>query len=106
MSSGESLGAGPETGSKTARLEARVAGTVQGVGFRWFVRERALSLGLTGHVKNEYDGSVEVVAEGPRETLEGFLAALRVGPRSAVVRDVAVRWVEPTGAFALFEVRP
>lgn len=94
-----------DAGEDTARLEARVAGRVQGVGFRWFVRETADSLGLTGYVKNEYDGSVVVVAEGSRGTLEELLTALREGPRSAVVREVTAGWPAPCHGFVEFEVR-
>lgn len=90
---------------KTARLEAGIRGRVQGVGFRWFVRETATALALTGYVKNEYDGSVHVVAEGPREGLDELLAGLRRGPRAAVVDDVTADWSEPSGEFSDFEVR-
>lgn len=95
---------GSDIGPGAARLVASVRGTVQGVGFRWFVRETARALGLTGYVKNEYDGSVEVVAEGPRDALDELLAALREGPRSAVVRDVVARWPAPSHEFSGFEV--
>jgi acylphosphatase len=88
-----------------ARLESRVYGRVQGVGFRWFVRETARALALTGYVRNEYDGSVQVVAEGPRGRLEELLAGLRRGPRSAAVNDVTAEWPEPSGEFSDFEVR-
>lgn len=64
-----------------ARLEARVTGRVQGVGFRQFVRYHARRLGLTGWVRNEPDGSVYLVAEGPRELLEQLLDAVRQGHR-------------------------
>ncbi len=88
-----------------ARLESRVTGRVQGVGFRWFVKEAARALALTGYVKNEYDGSVEVVAEGPREKLEELLAGLHRGPRGAAVSDATARWSDPSGEFSVFEVR-
>ncbi|MFT3714885.1 MAG: acylphosphatase [Gordonia sp. (in: high G+C Gram-positive bacteria)] len=61
------------------RLTAFVHGYVQGVGFRWWTRSRALELGLTGYAKNQPDGRVLVVAEGPRPALESLLAALRSG---------------------------
>src|SRR3712207_1884809 len=61
------------------RMTAWVHGRVQGVGFRWWIRSRALELGLTGHAANLPDGRVEVVAEGPREACERLLAALRSG---------------------------
>ena len=61
-------------------LRATVFGVVQGVGFRWYVRGRALRYELTGRAANQPDGSVEIEAEGDRDSLERFLAALREGP--------------------------
>ncbi|TMD54260.1 MAG: acylphosphatase, partial [Chloroflexi bacterium] len=61
-------------------LHAYVHGRVQGVGFRYFVAQKAQSLGLRGYVRNEYDGSVEVLAQGPRPALEHLLTYLRRGP--------------------------
>ncbi|HEY2043183.1 MAG TPA: acylphosphatase [Jatrophihabitans sp.] len=71
------------------RLTAWVHGHVQGVGFRWWTRSRALELGLTGWAKNLPDGRVEVVAEGPREACERLLALLR-GTRTAGRVDTVV----------------
>jgi len=87
------------------RLRAIVRGRVQGVGFRYFTQREANALGLTGYVRNRWDGSVEVVAEGPRQALERLLARLRVGPRSAYVQGVSVEWQAPTGEFRFFNVR-
>ena len=61
-------------------LRATVFGVVQGVGYRWFVRGRALRFELTGRAANLPDGSVEIEAEGDRDSLERFLAALKEGP--------------------------
>lgn len=66
-------------------LHVRVSGIVQGVGFRWFVRERARRLGLSGWVRNLPDGSVEVVASGDDGQLELFKEELRRGPPGAAV---------------------
>lgn len=88
-----------------ARLHALVHGRVQGVSFRYYTRTRARELGLTGYARNLWDGSVEVVAEGPRRDLEELLAFLRVGPRAAFVTGVDVQWSKPTGDFDRFEVR-
>jgi acylphosphatase len=86
------------------RLHASVRGVVHGVGFRYFVLEAARRLGLNGWVANRYDGSVEVVAEGPEERLESLLARLREGPRSAIVEGVDTSWSAATGEFTGFEV--
>ena len=87
-----------------ARVHVLVRGMVQGVGFRYFVLRTARAAGLTGFVKNLRDGSVEVVAEGPRDALERFAGVVAEGPGHALVRDVAVDWGEYGGAFDSFEV--
>lgn len=69
-------------------LHVRVTGMVQGVGFRWFVRERARRLGLAGWVRNLPDGSVEVAAEGDDGQLELLRGELRRGPRGAAVDNL------------------
>ena len=62
------------------RLHAHVHGRVQGVGFRFYTVDAAVSLGLTGWVANRYDDGVEVVAEGPHAALQQLLAILHEGP--------------------------
>lgn len=88
-----------------SRLHARIEGRVQGVGFRYFVLETAQTLGATGWVRNRWDDSVEVLAEGEREPLERLLDALRRGPRMAYVSHVQLEWGEGQGEFAGFSVR-
>jgi acylphosphatase len=66
----------------------RVTGRVQGVGFRWFVRERARALGLAGWVKNRSDGSVELLVSGDANAADELLAAVRRGPPHARVDAV------------------
>ncbi len=73
-------------------LHIRVGGRVQGVGFRWFVREEARRLGLSGWVTNLPSGEVEVRAGGERSSLERLRRAIQVGPSGASVdrmEDVA-----------------
>ena len=65
-----------------------VRGRVQGVGFRWFVEREAHVLGISGWVRNNSDGSVEVLGQGSRDQLLGFRSRLRQGPRAARVDDV------------------
>jgi acylphosphatase len=87
------------------RLHAIVDGRVQGVNFRYYTQRRATELGLTGYVRNLWDGTVEAVAEGAQPKVEELLAFLRVGPRSAFVTQVDTQWVAATGEFERFEVR-
>jgi len=77
------------------RLTAVVKGHVQGVGFRWWARSRALELGLVGTATNLDDGRVEVVVEGPEPTCRELLAQLAHGPGR--VEFVAERWSPARG---------
>jgi acylphosphatase len=86
------------------RLHAVVRGDVQGVGFRYFVQRTAQRLGLRGWVRNNDDGSVEVVAEGERGPLEELSRALKEGPRAARVDRVETRWPSATGTFRGFDL--
>ena len=89
----------------TVRLHARVYGLVQGVSFRYYTLRKAQTLGLTGYVRNRWDGSVEVVAEGERAAVDQLLSWLHVGPPSADVERVEFEWQKPLGEFRQFEVR-
>mgnify|MGYP001552345683 FL=1 len=70
------------------RIDYRVSGRVQGVGYRWWAVRKAQHLGLGGIVRNLPDGSVEVRATGPAEALREFASALHSGPPYARVRSV------------------
>lgn len=89
---------------ESSRLHARITGIVQGVGFRYFVLEIARPLKLTGWVRNRIDGTVELLAEGPRGTLENLLAALQQGPRGARVKGIDTDWLSATGEFTEFRI--
>ncbi|OLF09622.1 acylphosphatase [Actinophytocola xanthii] len=82
-----------------------VHGRVQGVGFRWWTRARALELGLTGYARNLVDGRVEVVAEGPRERCDTLLDLLRSGSTPGSVDTVVERWTPARGDLAGFAER-
>jgi acylphosphatase len=94
------------TNDERQTLRALVRGRVQGVGFRYFVQERAAAFGLVGFARNLSNGStVEVVAEGPLPALESLLGALRRGPALAYVEHVDVSWAAATGEYDSFRVR-
>jgi len=82
---------------RPVRLTAWVEGFVQGVGFRWWTRSRALELGLVGSARNLTDGRVAVVAEGDRAACEALLAALRGGRAPGAVRKVVEQWTDAKG---------
>ena len=80
------------------RVTAWVRGRVQGVGFRWWTRSRALELGLVGWALNLEDGRVEIVAEGPRDACEALVALLGAGGTPGRVDLVTTRWSQARGA--------
>jgi acylphosphatase len=89
-----------------AHLHATVRGVVQGVGFRAATQYEGKKLGLSGWVRNLYDGAVEVDAEGDRTQLEVFLTFLHRGPLGAHVDAVDVEWLPAQGSAPFpFEVR-
>lgn len=73
---------------KAVRIQ--VFGRVQGVGFRYFTRQRAMELGLRGRASNLADGSVEVFAVGESSDVEQLIQWLRQGPPSAAVERILV----------------
>lgn len=87
------------------RLTAWVRGHVQGVGFRWWTRARALELGLSGYAANRPDGRVQVVAQGPRDGCESLLDLLRGGKTPGRVDNVVADWSQPGEAIPGFTER-
>ncbi len=77
------------------RLTAWVHGQVQGVGFRYWARSRALELGLAGYAANQRDGRVLVVAQGARDDCQTLLDLLQGGHTPGDVDNVVVDWSEP-----------
>ena len=87
------------------RLDARIEGWVQGVGFRWWTRDQARRLGLSGTATNLRDGSVRIVAEGSHHACATLLDLVRSGQAPGVVRSVNVEWGQADGGFSGFSVR-
>ena len=90
---------------KSAARRFVVRGRVQGVGFRWFVEREAHILKIAGWVRNNPDGSVEVLAVGTRDQLAGLRSRLQEGPRAARVDDVQESEAEPVAGLDSFQVR-
>lgn len=87
------------------RVTAFVHGFVQGVGFRWFTRAKALELGLVGSATNLSDGRVQVVAEGPADRVDALLDWLRTGDTPGRVDDVVEQRSAPRHEATGFDVR-
>ena len=82
-----------------------VKGLVQGVGFRFFVYNLGIKLGLRGYVTNLSNGDVAVTAEGHRSSIEELIKELKIGPRAAHVADLRIEWQIPEYRFDTFSVR-
>lgn len=89
-----------------AGLSVSVYGRVQGVYFRYFVRNIARNLGLKGYVRNLASGdAVEIKAEGQKPQLDRLLEQLKIGPPGAWVKRVEIDWSGYTGQFDNFGIR-
>lgn len=96
-------------GGDPVRALVFVRGRVQGVGFRWWTRSRALELGLVGHARNLPDGRVEVNAQGPAEQVQGLIRLLgedvSTRSRPGHVGGTVVQWHQPVGGLSGFRER-
>lgn len=86
------------------RLLARIHGRVQGVSFRYFTLRAAERLGLTGWVRNRFDGTVELVAEGEKQILIQFIEIINQGSGMAQVVNIEQRWDQASGEFTKFSI--
>lgn len=97
------------TGLVETRALVFVRGRVQGVGFRWWTRARALELGLVGHARNLPDGRVEVNAQGPSEQVHALITLLgedvSTRSRPGHVSGTVVQWHQPVDALSGFRER-
>ena len=87
-----------------SRLHVYYSGNVQGVGFRYSVKQLSLEFDVTGWVKNLPDGRVEMVIEGERDELETFQAAIPDAGLRRFIRETQSHWSEGTGEFRGFEI--
>ena len=94
----------PKNRETRKTLQARVEGMVQGVGFRYSTLHQARRLGLRGYVRNLWDGTVEVVAEGQEEQLRQLERWLHHGPPGAIVRRVHGHYAPFQGVYRTFGV--
>lgn len=85
-------------------MKVRYTGHVQGVGFRYTVKQVATGYEITGAVRNMPDGSVELIAEGAREELEAFREGIRESGLGSLIRDETVTWSAPAGQFRGFVI--
>lgn len=90
---------------ENVRVHVWVRGRVQAVGFRAFVQQNAIQIGVTGWVRNVGYDTVEAVAEGAREQIERFLQMVKRGPMGSRVDESRQEWEQVTGEFGSFRVK-
>ncbi len=90
--------------AKNTRAHVFIAGRVQGVSFRWYTQRQAQQLGLTGWVRNLWDGRVEAIFEGPEAIVRQAVGWCRHGDPPARVDDIEVTYEDPTGEFKSFRI--
>ncbi len=86
------------------RVHMIVHGRVHGVTFRESTRIEALGLDLVGLVRNLMDGTVEIIAEGPRDILDRLVKWTHIGPSASVVDHVDVAFKESSGEYVNFDI--
>lgn len=82
-----------------------IAGYVQGVGFRHFVKREARRRGITGWVKNREDGAVEALFQGDKKSLTGAITLCRKGPFLSEVKDIKITWGKQEEVYTAFDVK-
>ena len=92
--------------NEIVRVHVWVQGRVQAVGFRAFVQHNAMQIGVTGWVRNVGYDTVEAVAEGSKEQIEGFLQMVKRGPLGSRMDESREEWEQVTGEFDAFRVKP
>jgi len=90
---------------KKTRAHVLIKGRVQGVFFRGEACEEAQRLGLSGWVRNKWDGSVEAVFEGEKVAIEEMIGWCYKGPPAAIVKEVEIKWEEYKEEFTSFSIR-
>ena len=90
--------------TKTKRAHVFISGRVQGVSFRWYTQRNAQQSGLTGQVRNLWDGRVEAVFEGPEPLVQQAVAWCRHGETPARVENIDVTYEEAGGEFKSFRI--
>jgi acylphosphatase len=90
---------------KKSSVKIIVSGTVQGVGFRYFIARIAFEHDLRGYVKNLFNGDVEIFAEGRKEFLEELAQKAKTGPSHAKVDNIQIQWLDFQNKYNKFEAR-
>lgn len=93
-----------KTETTATRAHVFISGRVQGVNFRWYTQRKAQELGLTGWVRNLWDGRVEAIFEGEEKAVRDAIAWCYIGPSSSRVDNVEVNHETPGSEFSGFQI--
>ncbi len=87
------------------RAEVMIFGQVQGIGFRYFVKEKADEFKIVGFVQNQPDNSVLIVAEAEKDELEKFIQSVKIEHRFAKITNLNIEWFEAKNEYNKFDIR-
>jgi acylphosphatase len=87
------------------RVHVTLHGRVQGVGFRFNTKIKGILNGLKGWVKNNSDGTVEIIADGKKENIKKLISWCNKGPFMSRVDDIEVEWLKYQEEFKTFSIR-
>ena len=82
-----------------------ISGSVQGVGYRYFIARAARELGIKGYAENLFNGNVEIMAEGRREFIEELIKRAKTGNGYSRVSSAKVEWLDFNNKYDNFEIR-
>ncbi len=85
-------------------VKLTVSGMVQGVGFRWFIKQKATKFGLNGTVRNMANGNVEIEVEGEEERVNALIRFAKAGPSFSRVSEVNIEKKTLTNSYKSFEI--
>ncbi len=86
-------------------IELIVSGRVQGVGFRYFTLTQAVLYGLSGYVKNLYNGDVKIIVQGDKALISEFKSRIKEGPRMSIVETLNETLIQHSAEYGSFEIR-
>jgi acylphosphatase len=91
--------------SEEGKARIVVRGFVQGVGFRYYIMQKAQEMRLKGYTQNLPNGEVEAVVEGDKLFIEDLYRAMQRGPTKAKVTDHVIEWGDPKNLFRTFSIK-
>ena len=92
-----------KTDMKTFRI--LISGRVQGVGFRYFVYDRAVHFEVKGFVQNTHDNKVEIICQGQKKSLDAFVLSVKKGPALSYVSEFLLEEISESCLYNFFDIK-